>query len=308
MFTQPNFFFIGGMRCGSTSLNLMLEQHPDVYMSHIKEPYYYTAEAYRNIESPTAELIDQMRTFEAGGKYRTDQTYQSLFMDVNDAKIVGESSHYIYHPDTAAEIFKHCPEARILVSLRNPVDRLFSEFLFALRNGSEAATFSDYVEWYSRDYKSGDIREKSKVPKLNKGLQSGLLAPWIAQFGQDRVKLVLFDDLNHMPVETMMDIFRWLQIDTGHKFQKVHAQKGGASKARWLTNAMNSNSAWLNKVKTSIPKSARIKLRSILYSKILERPDMDEKTRQFLWDFYQDDVKYLSEIIGRDLSQWGVIK
>lgn len=308
MFTQPNFFFIGGMRCGSTSLNLMLEQHPQIYMSPIKEPYYYVAEVFRRLDEPSPEDMDFLKAFEKSGKYRTDQAYQSLFQDVGDAKVVGESSHYIYHPKTAAEISKHRLDARILVCLRNPVDRLFSEYLLVLRTGAETGHFSDYVARYATGYLSGDIPEKSAVPKLNKGLQAELLIPWITQFGRDRVKLVLFDDVNQATDKTMMGIFRWLDIDETFTVQKVHAQKGGASKVKWVTDAMTSKSGILKQLKSLIPKSTKVKIQSLVLSKSLERPEMEAETQEFLAQFYRDDVEKLSNIVGADLSAWSQVK
>jgi hypothetical protein len=304
MFTQPNFFFIGGMRCGSTSLNLMLEQHPEIYMSPVKEPHYYLAEAFRNLKEPSPENRDFLKKFEKNGKYRTDATYQSLFKEVGGAKIVGESSHYIYYSKTAGAIYKHCPEARILVCLRNPVDRLFSEYLLFLRERLETGCFADYVARCAAGYLNGNIPDKINVPKLNKGLQAELLVPWINQFGRDQIKLVLFDDLNESPAETMMDIFSWLEIDESFVVQKIHAQKGGALKAKWMNDVMNSKHKLLNDVKSLMPKSLKIRLRSSIYSKILERPEIEAETRAFLTQFYRDDVEKLSDIVDKDLSAW----
>lgn len=304
MFTQPNFFFIGGMRCGSTSLNLMLEQHPEIYMSPVKEPYYYLAEALRDIREPSLEEASFLEIVETGGNYRTRETYQSLFQDVGGAKIVGEASHYLYHSKTAARIAKECPEARILVCLRNPIDRFFSEYLLLLRRGAEKGRFLDFVARYAKPYLDGDASEKSNVPKLNKGLQADLLTPWIAQFGRATVKLVLFDDLKHAPKDTMTDIFRWLDINADFSVQRVHVQKGGAQKAKWVTSMMNSKHRFLLQAKSLIPRSAKLKYRALIFSRTLERPEMEAEAQEMLIKFYQDDVEKLSYIVGKDLSEW----
>ena len=304
MFTQPNFFFIGGMRCGSTSLNLMLEQHPEIYMSGVKEPHYYLAQAFRNKETPSPEDTEFLETFVKGGKYRTAHTYQSLFQDIGGAKVVGESSHYLYYGETAAAIYKDSPDARILVCLRNPVDRLFSEYLLFLRDGRETGNFADFIERYAADFINQKTRDKMKIPKLDKGLQAELLKPWFKQFGRERVKTVLFDDLNQHPVETMKDIFSWLEVDADFTAQKIHAQKGGAAKAKWMTKAMNSQTGILKRVKGLVPKTIKVKLRSAVFSRTLERPEMEPETRRFLVEFYQDDVEQLSKIIRKDLTCW----
>jgi len=292
------------MRCGSTSLNLMLEQHPEIYMSPIKEPYYYLVQALRDKENPTEKDLEFLQTFEKGGKYRTAETYQSLFQDVGWTKIVGESSHYLYHRVAALAIHKDCPEARILVCLRNPVERLFSEYLLYIRRGSETESFAKFVERHVAEFLAGHITHKINVPKLNKGLQAELLEPWQDQFGSDRIKIVFFDDLNLHPEKTMEDIFAWLEVDDNFKAQKVHAQKGGSVKAKWLTSTMNSQHSVSKKIKSFLPKSMKVKLRSAVLSKTLERPEMEEKTRVFLVDFYRDDVAALSKMLDKDLSDW----
>jgi hypothetical protein len=223
---------------------------------------------------------------------------------VGGAKIVGEASHYIYQSKTAALIYKHCPEARILVSLRNPTDRLFSEYLLLLREGSMTDSFAEYVARHAESYLRGDTRNKAEVPKLRKGLLAELLTPWIAQFGKNQVKAVLFDDLRKTPVETVRDIFNWLEIDADFTVANVHAQKGGVAKARWAINVLNSQNSLLKGIKSLLPKSAKVKLRSLVLSKILERPEVDAKTKEFLKQFYQDDVNKLSCILDRDLSEW----
>jgi len=304
MFTQPNFFFIGGMRCGSTSLNLMLEQHPEIYMSQIKEPYYYLAQAYRNKDNPTQEDLEFLAKFEKGGKYRMNETYQSLFQDVGGAKIVGESSHYLYRGETAIAISRDCPNARILVSLRDPVERLFSEYLLFLRTGRENGTFGEFVNRHATDFIDNKVRDKIYVPKLNKGLQAAWLELWFEQFSSEQVKVVFFDDLNLHPADTMKNIFTWLEIDDGFVAKEVHAQKGGAVKAKWFTTAMNSQNKISRQIKSRLPKSTKIKLRSAIFSKTLERPEMEEQTRAFLTEFYQEDVDALSKMFDRDLSNW----
>lgn len=285
-------------------MNMMLEQHPDIYMCPVKETYYYVAEALRGLDDPSPEDLNDLATLETVRNYKTTQEYQSLFQDAGDARIIGESSHYIYYPNTVPAISKDCPDARILVCLRNPVYRLFSEYLFWLRVGVEKGHFADYVARYADGYLNGKISEKFNVPKLNKSLQAALLEPWIVQFGHDQVKLVLFDDLNRAPAETMNDIFKWLEIDESFTVQKIHAEKGGASKSQWLTNSLNPKSKILKHARSLIPKSTRVKMRSLVLSKNLKRPEMDAKTRAFLTEFYQDDVDQLSNIVGKDLSAW----
>ncbi len=111
---QPNLFLIGGMRCGSTTLHLMLGQHPDIYMSPVKEPYFYVAEAMRRnmrAQRENPEAKRRLDEYVKRGKHRELHTYAALFEAVSEEKYVGESSHYLYHPEIASVIFEDCPHA-----------------------------------------------------------------------------------------------------------------------------------------------------------------------------------------------------
>lgn len=304
MSRQPNFFFIGGMRCGSTTLNLMLEQHPNIFMSAIKEPSFYLPETIRRLPNPTELDLEELAALEQGGKYRSRDAYFRLFENAHDARYVGESSHYIYHSRVAETIQKDCPEAKILVCLRNPTDRLFSEYLLHLRRGEVQGNFRSFIGELISDFVDGTMTDKTMVPRLNKGLQYQLILPWLEMFGRENVKLILFDDLEHNPVSVAGKIFAWLSIDSDFSPVVVHTQKGGVPKSRGLTKIFNTQGQTAARVKSLIPDITKKKLRSWLYARSLERPEMEPETRLFLMDFYRDDIAELQGLLGQSLEHW----
>ncbi|SLN59058.1 Sulfotransferase domain protein [Roseovarius albus] len=304
MSRQPNFFFIGGMRCGSTTLNLMLEQHPNIFMSPIKEPNFYVPETLRRLANPTTAEREKLAFLEQSGKYRTPGAYFELFEGSAEADYVGESSHYLYHPKVAQTIRDDCPNAKILVCLRNPADRLFSEYLLHLRRGEVRSDFASFVDEMASGFIRGTTPDKSLIPRLNKGLQHQLILPWIDMFGRDNVKLVLFENLELRPLDVAADIFDWLSIEDEFAPVVVHTQKGGRPKRKGLAQIFNTQGRTAAKVKKLIPDITKKKLRSWFYEKSLERPMMDPKTKTFLMDFYRNDVLELQRLIDTDLEHW----
>lgn len=304
MTSQPNFFFIGGMRCGSTTLNLMLEQHPDIFMSPIKEPNFYLPETIRRLAKPSEADLEELTSLEESGKYRSRDAYFGLFDESDGAEFVGESSHYLYHPRVAKTIHDDCPEAKILICLRNPADRLFSEYLLQLRRGDIQCDFNAFTDELASGFVKGTLTDKALVPRLNKGLQHQLILPWIELFGRGNVKLVLFEDLEQNPQTVAADIFDWLSIDSGFSPVVVHTQKGGMPKGKNLTRIFNTRSRLAARIKGLIPDITKKKLRSWLYAKSLERPTMQPKTRLFLMDFYRDDISELQGVLDRSLEHW----
>src|SRR5918997_468574 len=124
--TLPNFLIIGAMKSGTTALYYYLEQHPQIYMSPVKEPNFFCSGGQEGWESKSVTRI---------------RAYQYLFKDVSDEKAIGEASHcYLYEPQAVARIQEHLPDAKLVAILRNPVDRAYSHFLHMVRNGTEPLT------------------------------------------------------------------------------------------------------------------------------------------------------------------------
>ena len=125
---KPNFFIIGAPRSGTTSLYEYLKQVPEIYLSPIKEPYYFC-----RILVTDDHFLKPLR----------DETkYFQLFDNVKNEKIVGEgTTHYLADPEAARLIHEISPSAKILISLRDPVEREFSHFLMEKERYTQFSTF-----------------------------------------------------------------------------------------------------------------------------------------------------------------------
>jgi hypothetical protein len=106
-FASPSFFVVGAAKSGTTSLHVYLDQHPDIFMSKPKEPFFFEAEYDRGF----------------------DFYYRRYFGGWKGQREVGESRHRnLYFPFVPARIHAYNPEARILAVLRNPVERAISHW------------------------------------------------------------------------------------------------------------------------------------------------------------------------------------
>ncbi|MGQ4646866.1 sulfotransferase domain-containing protein [Lyngbya aestuarii] len=111
--TMPNFFVIGAMKAGTTTIHNYLKQHPQIYMSSIKEPDFFCYDGQRNCAITNLE------------------DYRALFQGVSDEIAIGESSTtYLELPQITAERIKSdVPNAKLIAILRNPVDSVYSIYL-----------------------------------------------------------------------------------------------------------------------------------------------------------------------------------
>ena len=264
-------------------------------MSTAKEPLYWRAEAER-----------LAGTWQPGkGKYRTIEAYATLFEDAGAYRWRGESSHYLYSPAVAPLIARQCPDSRIVVSLRDPAERLFSEYLWRVRSGKFEGSFEIFAPAKALRLSRAEVAASDPKMRLGKGLQAERLAPWLEEFGSERVMTVLFDDLRARPDKVVRAIYRWLEVDDGFAPRVVHTQKGGFPRRKALFDMLDRRGGLLRKIaRNAVPKDWRKRIRSTFYSRSLVRPVPDPEIMELLRAFYRPDVERLEELIGRDLSSW----
>ncbi len=132
---MPDFFIVGHPKSGTTALYHMLKRHPQIYMSRVKEPYYFAC------DNPQPELPGERRwrSLDQTGIYeKTLEDYLALFADAGPDQLAGEAStHYLWWPTSARRIHAAQPQARIIALLREPADFLRSLHLQFVQNRHE---------------------------------------------------------------------------------------------------------------------------------------------------------------------------
>ena len=132
----PNFLIIGAQRCGTTTLYNQLVSHPDISPATTKELHYFDINFSKGI-----------------------QWYKEQF---NDERIIGEASpYYIFHPLCPKRIFDIIPEVKIIVLLRNPVERAYSHYWHEIRLGKENLSFEDAISEESSRIKNESKKRSS---------------------------------------------------------------------------------------------------------------------------------------------------
>ena len=193
--TMPNFLIIGAMKSGTTALYYYLEQHPDIYMSPVKEPNFFSSQEQENAADAVTHI----------------GTYQHLFRGGSGKKAIGEASHsYLYEPGAAAEIRRYIPEARLIAILRNPIDRAYSHFLHMVQTGTEPL---DDFEQALREEEVGIHKERTFQDYIGRGLYYDQLERYFGTFPREQVRVYLYEDLSDAPISTVQDAFRFLKVD-----------------------------------------------------------------------------------------------
>ncbi|MGR3310384.1 MAG: sulfotransferase family protein, partial [Candidatus Brocadiales bacterium] len=148
----PNFLIVGASRSGTTSLYNYLKQHPEVYMSPVKEPRFVIGQqstkfSYKGIGDEKSEK----------GVIKTIDEYKKLFENVRDEKAIGEASviNLYFYEDAIKLIKKYLGDAKIIIILRNPVERAFSQYLRLRREYRESLSFEDGLKMEEKRLKDG---------------------------------------------------------------------------------------------------------------------------------------------------------
>ena len=201
-------------------------------MTDTKEPMFFVSEVLKRkadtgVGGEKVDFVGELEEFRKSGKYRTVESYMSLFAPADNEKWIGESSHYLYHPDAAPIIREVSADARIVISIRHPVDRLHSEYSYYVRTGRVTGGFYDFV---FGDLGT-DISERaifSSGNRLKKGFFGQLVEPWLREFGPEKVKIIEFSKFVNDPESTLSDLFEWLEVDSSIRPKIVHAERSGA--------------------------------------------------------------------------------
>lgn len=296
---MPNFFIVGAARSGTTTLDRCLSQHPEIYMAPRKEVNFFSAHHFPRT-GPGDERINRE-------VIRDIHQYTQLFARVAGEKAVGESTvFYLCFPDTAERIAQLVPGAKIIVVLRDPVDRAYSAYLHLLRNGRENLCFEEALR------AEEERRQKGYEPMWwykGLGLYNEQVKHYLDVFGRQRVKVLLYEELFANPEQALRDVFVFLGVDKDAVIDSsLHFNPGGMPQSRKLYSFLDKFIAepgpLEKRVKSLLPSHLRTRYANKVMSMLLRPVPMNRKAQALLKAYFAEDVSRLEELLGRDLCRW----
>jgi hypothetical protein len=310
----PNFFLVGAPKAGTTSLYHYLGQHPEVYMSPVKEPHYFAdeirvanfSEDFQRMAAPRRETLrvfleGPMTTRVSAGPVEEFEDYRRLFQRVDGQKAVGEASVcYLWSTTAPANIARTCPQARILMVLRDPVARAFSAHLHTLSSANSNLSFREQVD---AALASRDRRFSELYPFLQFGLYYEQVRRYLGLFPRERVGIFFYHDYVRDAARFLRGIFRFLEVDAGF-VPNVSARytEPRVPRSYRVQQLLKRSGAW-ELARAVAPAKIRPMLKRMAFvPKGALRIDPEDRVR--LIEFYREDVEKLAELLGRDLGAW----
>ena len=294
--TLPNFIVIGQMKAGTSSLHAYLRQHPDIFMPSVKELRFFSEVIS---EDGKRLLVDDAyrRTRVTRGMPVTFAEYEALFEPAAGRRGRGEASpEYANSPRAPAQIAKYLPEVRLIVSLRHPADRLYSQYQMMKRGGR---IDSDFRSAFRAGQSESWVRGSFSYEALKR---------YYERFDASRIKAIKFDALADRTQATLQELFDFLGVDRSFRpdTSTVHNEGGDFKSALLgrLSGRVQGNRALMDRLKTMMPAAAWRVGKEIVRSNKDKAPPLTSELRREVAQHYRDDTLKLQELVGLDLSDW----
>jgi len=297
----PNFLIIGVPKAGTTSIYHYLKSHPEIYMPETTELRYFNSEEMlSNLSGPGAKSALTKIC-------KNQEEYLSWFDTSADEMAVGEcTTNYLYSKKAIKKIKKELgANVKLIVILRNPVQRAYSHFIYNKNRNLENLTFEEAI--------------LAEVERKEKGWDNGWAYTDLSRYSEHikflyseniNFKIYLFEDFQERPKEVISDILKYLEVDDKFTPENIDViyNKGGLSRFKLAVQWLRKPNKFRTYIKSLLPiKSIELmrKKREQFISWQAKKPEMDKKTFKYLKKFFEEDVYSLKSIYPVDISKWG---
>lgn len=298
---NPTFLIIGAAKSGTSALYSFLRQHPQIFMSAKKEPYYFALQGKPVAFAGPGDNGINHRAVTGLAEY------ESLFAERTTEKQSGEASTlYLYHEDAPENILRQAPDVKLIAVLRNPVDRAFSSYTHTRRDGWETLT----------SFRDALAAEPDRIAAnwshiwhyQRAGYYTEQLQRYFKRFQREQMLILLYDDLVTNPPHVLEQIYRFLDIDPYFEIDtsRRYNASGRARFARLQTWIVEPNRL-KTMTKRFVPSNVRLGIRQALLDanvKSEDKPTLSEDDRTYLKRQFRQEIIGLQDLLGRDLSGW----
>lgn len=291
----PNFIGIGAPKAGTTWLAKCLGEHPQVFMAAVKEVEFFKLTDYEQ---------------------RLDE-YAAHFKSADGARAIGEFSvRYLSFPGVPERIKRLLPKAKLIVSLRNPIDQVYSNYWhlqrqnFGLADASQSPRSLEEALRSHREFLLAPARYASHLSR------------WQAQFAREQLLVILYDDIQHRPAEVLRRAFAFLEVDPD--FSPPSLTDKGSSVRQGTSPRSETMARWHGaiygglvqqvyapmKQMLGVRNAARIKealrVRTVMERLFMRRgyPPMRTETRALLAREFATEIDELTRLTGLNFDSW----
>jgi hypothetical protein len=272
----PNLFVAGAGRCGTTSLWSYLRQHPQIFMSKLKEPHFFS-----RLASPQQRYVHD------------EAEYKSLFLQGRGLRYRGEASpSYLLDPGVAGAIARVQPESRIVISLRDPVARACSAYRLHSRNGLDSAPFLDTLR------ASLPLPDAVRPTYFRAGQYLRPVTAYLRTF-PGRVHVLVYEELAEDTPREVDRIFEFLGVEPVAATLDLTPLKRGAAPRNALARRLYSPGL-RSAARAVVPPHLHARIENLALSDA-PSANIEPEALEILQEFFAPEREPLEELLGREL-------
>lgn len=281
----PDFFIAGAPKAGTTYIANVLACHPDVFMPVTKEPAFFSRDPRHG-------------HYERGWAF-----YRKNFHDARDDQVMGEASTLYFHdPESPLLIHEAVPNARIIIVLRNPVDRVYSNYWQYVKSGFPLPPMDTLVE------QGGERLEYMlTVSDYPEHLQR-----FIDTFGRERLLILAHEELSNDPAGVIARILAFIDVRRPIDpacLEQQQSNAAGVPRSRLLARLLRQKPL-IQSIKALIPSRFIVPGRRWLdrlrwrNTRVRRNPPLSPSARHYLWQRLEAVPEDVERITGLDVSAW----
>lgn len=283
----PTFIVVGAPRSGTTSLYQYCLQHPDIYMSSIKEVNYFSSNNYNLTEEGYRQIFEPGRNYEAAGEV---------------------SPSYLRQENGPERIAALMPDCKIIIILRDPVARFLSDYKYSRRFGYHSSPLKSYLSSNNCKEVENELPEHFQVSTMRKkGFYATQVERYIDAMGLQNVLVLLFDDLVAEATALMSKVYGFLEVDD--KFvPDVGVRHNPSREARWsaLARWMRPGGRAWRVMANMVGPLVSNRVVSVV-GQFNSQPSSfhpEEASIREVRSWYIDDVRRLESVLDLGLDDW----
>lgn len=282
-----DFFIVGAPKAGTTSLFYYLNKNKGICMSSIKEPNFFSSQDLKIQKIYYDSLIlDNLKE------------YERIFTPKNKQQIIGEASvSYLFYPNVANRIFDYNARSKIIIILRDPVERAFSHYSMDLRLGHVKQSLDELFDLGLNNKDNLFFQQYILLGQYYEQVNR-----YIEVFGRENICVKFYDELKLDASSFYSDILKFLHQENDHNIdfnQPFNKSKLPSNKfIKWLYS-------WpiIRKISLIFLPLSVIEFININFFKE-NNNIITNDLKSKLHSFFLEDIEKLEKLLSKDLKSW----
>lgn len=285
---KVDFFIVGAAKAGTTSLYSYLNKHPEIEMSTIKEPDYFSN-----------EFIEKQSLYYKKESIKSLNKYHSLYSDTKNL-IRGEASvSYLFYEKVPKKIFKYNSRSKVIIMLRNPSDRAYSHYLMDKRLGFVRESFENIVHKKSTHKNSALFYQQY----IELGQYSFQIKNYFDVFSKKNILIIDYDNFIYNSSEVLNKVCVFLNVENRSFSNTNKVYNKYTNPSNKLVKILYTFRFLREFIGNFFSESLKIKIQALFFTDE-KKPTLNSEIQIFLKEYYKVELERLSKLLNQNYSKW----